>query len=1797
MAAAPARPQQLTSPDQVPEGLAKSDWSSIRAAYEAGRHAFQPTANGWQARNPGQQWTTTFDRRGFVAAPKAGGWTWGLELQGYGFGAHQQTIAGIPAVQAEGSRLTYQWDSAVQEWFINDQRGLEHGFTVSTRPAADPAALTAPGIPPPSLSFLLAVRGGLRPHVTPDALGVEFRDAAGATVLNYAGLKVWDAEGKILTSHFELADSSPTAPGTPPAVRLLVEERGARYPITIDPIAQQAYLKASNTGAGDQFGYSVAISGDTVVVGAWNEDSNATGVNGTQSDNSASAAGAAYVFVRSAGTWTQQAYLKASNTGAGDNFGYSVAISGDTVVVGAQNEASNATGVNGTQSDNSASSSGAAYVFVRSSGLWTQQAYLKASNTGAGDNFGYSVAISGDTVVAGAYFEGSNATGVNGSQSDNSATRAGAAYVFVRSSGTWSQQAYLKASNTEANDFFGRSVSISGDTVVVGANRESSNATGVNGTESNNSAASSGAAYVFVRSSGTWSQQAYLKASNAEAYDQFGWSVAISGDTVVVGALGEAGDATGGQSNNSASYAGAAHVFVRSSGTWTQQAYLKASNAEANDYFSYSVAISGDTVVAGAYQEASNATGVNGSQSDNSTFLAGAAYVFVRSSGTWTQQAYLKASNTAEFDYFGQSVAISGDTVVVGATEEASNATGVNGSQSDNSAGGSGAAYVFTGLGVATVTTPTSVSSAATSATLGGNVTSAGGATITARGIVCSQTATNNSPQIGGTGVTNVVGSGTTGVFTVTASGLTAATPYTYAAYVTTSAGTTYSSTGTFTTLNTAPTLAAIAVSGTEDTTLTFTAANFTGAYTHVDGTALASITVATLPATGLLKLSGTNVTASQVIPAANLANLTYVPAANENGAKTFTVTASDGTASSAAATVTMTLAEVNDAPSFALPVGTVGFDAATWTARESGSLNWRAIASSADGTKLAAVVNGGQIYTSTDSGATWTARESGSRGWRSIASSTDGTKLAAVAYGGQIYTSTDSGATWTAQESNRGWYAIASSADGTKLAAVVWNGQTYTSTDSGATWVAGASNWTWLSIASSADGTKLAAVAYGGQIYTSTDTGATWTARESSRTWLSIASSADGTKLAATAQNGSIYTSTYPSANWTARMNDANRNWRSIASSADGTKLAAVVDGGQIYTSTDSGATWTARESDRSWYGIASSADGTKLAATVNGGQIYTPYYSIADWAAGGSDRSWQGIASSADGTKLAAVVNGGQIYTSEDRYNVFVAANAGAQSQSNFATSLSGGPTDESAQTVSLTVTNNNNALFSAQPAINASGTLTFTPALNAVGEATVTVTAQDSGGTANGGVATSTRTFTIWVEETAPGTPTGVSATGSNSSATVSFTAPTNTGGAAINGYTVTSSPQGITATGTSSPITVTGLTNGTAYTFTVTATNELGTGAASSASSAVTPAPTVTAPGAPTGISASVSNSSAIVSFTAPASTGGSAITGYTVTSSPQGITATGTSSPITVAGLTNGTPYTFTITATNAVGTGTASSASSPVTPANTAPVNTVPGAQTVNEDTALTFTGSQAISVSDVDGNVATTRLTVAQGTLTASLAGGATISAGVNGTATLTLAGTPTQINAALLTLSYQGALNFNGADTLTVLSTDALAATASSTVTLTVTAVNDAPTLTTVSTLTGATEATAFAISYATLLAAANAADGDGDTLGFRVEAVSTGTLTTSGVSVVAGTTLLGANDSLVWTPAANANGTLNAFTIKAWDGTTTSATAIQVQGRSPRRTTRRRSRTSLIRALQRTAPPAHLHLRLAT
>lgn len=397
---------------------------------------------------------------------------------------------------------------------------------------------------------------------------------------------------------------------------------------------QEAYIKASNAATSDAFGQSIALSDDTLVVGAPREDSAAVGVNGDDTDNSAIDAGAVYVFTRDAtGIWSQQAYLKASNTGSIDGFGGAVALDGDTLAVSANLEDSGAVGVNGDQTDNSGQDSGAVYVFTRDgAGAWTQQAYLKASNANAGDRFGGAIALSGNTLVVGAAYERSKSTGVDGNQASNSWSEAGSAYVFTRNeAGDWSQQAYLKASNTGSGDRFGDAVVLSGDTLVVGAPLEDSAARGIDGFQADNKALSSGAAYIFSRDSmGTWTQQAYLKGSNSETQDRFGHSLALDGDLLVVGASEDSGasGADGDQADNSAPSAGAAYLFERDAqGAWSQIAYLKASNTDAGDEFGSAVAIAGTALVVGASLEDSNATGVDGDQTNNTSIDSGAVYI------------------------------------------------------------------------------------------------------------------------------------------------------------------------------------------------------------------------------------------------------------------------------------------------------------------------------------------------------------------------------------------------------------------------------------------------------------------------------------------------------------------------------------------------------------------------------------------------------------------------------------------------------------------------------------------------------------------------------------------------------------------------------------------------------------------------------------------------------------------------------------------------------------------------------------------------------------------------------------------------------------------------------------------------------------------------------------------------------------------------------------------------------------------------------------------------------------------
>jgi hypothetical protein len=417
-----------------------------------------------------------------------------------------------------------------------------------------------------------------------------------------------------------------------------------------DGWAQQAYVKASNAGSGDHFGGTVVLSedGNTMAVAANWEASAATGVNGNQDDNSRPQSGAVYVFTRGGATWTQQAYLKASNTGGeedGDQFGFSLALSddGNTLAVGAISEDSSATGVNSDQADNSLTSAGAVYLFGRTGTAWAQQAYVKAPNTFQGALFGFSVSLNADgsTLAVGSYDERGCSRVINGPYEPNNCNGMGAAYVFARAGDAWSQEAYLKPSNGENGDSFGVSIALSddGSTVLVGVIDSDCRCTGI-----------------------------------------------VHGPTEV--GLGD-------QPDNIST--GSAFVFVRDGTTWTQQAYIQASNTGVEDGFGIRLALSGDgnTAAIGASHEGSAAQGINGQQGDDSATEAGAAYYFTRSNGTWSQHAYVKGENTEAFDAFGTSVALSRDgrVMVVGAMGEDSAASG---NPADNSIDESGAVYVFT---------------------------------------------------------------------------------------------------------------------------------------------------------------------------------------------------------------------------------------------------------------------------------------------------------------------------------------------------------------------------------------------------------------------------------------------------------------------------------------------------------------------------------------------------------------------------------------------------------------------------------------------------------------------------------------------------------------------------------------------------------------------------------------------------------------------------------------------------------------------------------------------------------------------------------------------------------------------------------------------------------------------------------------------------------------------------------------------------------------------------------------------
>jgi uncharacterized protein (TIGR03437 family) len=579
---------------------------ALHEAVNAARYQVSPskTSSGAsivEAVNPAQQMRARFtddDVQLQSGSACQTPWQLGLQLKRIGYGTHSQTVR--PGVlSAQQNRIEIKRDN-LTEWYLNKPEGIEQGFTLHARPETEQASTD-------ELRVVMELSAGWNVTMQPDNQAITLE--LGGAKLRYDKLQTLDATGRELPSRMEVNGNE---------LALIVKDAEAVWPITIDPtLTQQTRIIASNGAGFDHFGAAVAISEDTAVVGVPDND-----------PGGRTNAGAVYVFVRSGSTWTQQAQLTASDGANFDSFGSAVAISGETIVVGAYGDD------NGFNSDQ-----GSAYVFVRSGTTWSQQSKLTVSNGAANDWFGYAVAISGETVIIGAPLDDSGSTVNQGSayvfirngatwsqQQQINATDAadsdnfgfavalqgetavvgapaddvsngdqGSAYVFTHNGTTWSQQQQLIASDAASGDLAGYAVTISNETIVVGAPRDDQSAN-----------VDQGSAYVFVRSGATWNQQTKLTANDGTGGDTFGNTVAIHNDMAVVGAptndVGSSVDQ------------GSAYVFTRSGAAWSQQQQMIASDGAANDNAGSAVAISGFTALIGAPND-----DVNGNNDQGST--------------------------------------------------------------------------------------------------------------------------------------------------------------------------------------------------------------------------------------------------------------------------------------------------------------------------------------------------------------------------------------------------------------------------------------------------------------------------------------------------------------------------------------------------------------------------------------------------------------------------------------------------------------------------------------------------------------------------------------------------------------------------------------------------------------------------------------------------------------------------------------------------------------------------------------------------------------------------------------------------------------------------------------------------------------------------------------------------------------------------------------------------------------------------------------------------------------------------
>jgi hypothetical protein len=459
---------------------------------------------------------------------------WSLELRWSAVGREgAQAVVAEPTspITLQANRASLRHGAGDEQWAANGPRGIEQGFVIAERPAASLARNGDRALAEADGPLVLEIEvSGLQPELGDAAggrPGVVLRDAQGIAVLSYTDLSAWDADGRELAARMRVRAG---------AVELLIDDGKATYPLRIDPLVwsqEQSLLPPPGDSDGGQMGASVALDGDVAIVGA------------PQSAIAADQGGAAYVYQRSASSWSAGTVLTASDPIDFQSFGRAVALDGDAAVV------TGGPGLDGY----------AAYIFIRDGASWGPH---EQARLGTAPAFGRAAAVSGTSALFGSPTE------------SNPNPDQGAAYVHVRSASAWTEQQKLSASDGAFNDQFGMAAAIDGDSALVGATGDDNR----------------GSAYVFVRTAASWGQQAKLTASDGAVNDQFGAAVSLRGDSALVGAIG---DDVGGQIDQ-----GAAYVFVRNAASWVEQAKLTASDGAASDQLGASVSLGAEVALVGA---------------------------------------------------------------------------------------------------------------------------------------------------------------------------------------------------------------------------------------------------------------------------------------------------------------------------------------------------------------------------------------------------------------------------------------------------------------------------------------------------------------------------------------------------------------------------------------------------------------------------------------------------------------------------------------------------------------------------------------------------------------------------------------------------------------------------------------------------------------------------------------------------------------------------------------------------------------------------------------------------------------------------------------------------------------------------------------------------------------------------------------------------------------------------------------------------------------------------------------------